>query len=137
MKIFFFLIGFVIGFSCMAETLVIQTSLKEVVFKTDIADTPVKQEKGLMFKESIPDDYAMTFLFDTEKIAHMWMKNTLIPLDMIFFDEKGFIVHTYKNVPAHSLKILSSIFQVKGVVELNAGLIDKNGIKIGDRLYVK
>ncbi len=118
------------------RVLIIQTDLGEHYFETDIADTPQLQERGLMYKKNIPMNYAMTFLFEKPKIIRMWMKNTYIPLDMIFFDEKGIIVSLKENAAPHDLIHISSKRNALGVVELNAGLIQKKKIRIGDKIIL-
>ncbi len=136
MKKWLFLLLF-FAVSAKAETLLIQTKNDLLVFKTDIADTVEKREKGLMFKQSIPVDYAMTFVLERPLLIAMWMKNTYIPLDMIFFDESGTVVHLIENARPHDLTPLSSKVKVKGVIELNAGLIKNNNIQIGDKISIK
>ena len=119
------------------QSLIIQTKEKEHTFKTDVADTPKKQEHGLMFKKSIPNDYGMTFLFDREEVIYMWMKNTFIPLDMVFFNAQGIVVHILTNVPPESLEIRSSELPVLGVIEFNAGTVFDKKISIGDRVFIQ
>ena len=137
MKPFLFLFFMFLSQGCLAQNLVVQTKSQTHIFKTDIADTPEKQEFGLMFKKSIPHDYGMTFLFEKEEMIYMWMKNTFIPLDMVFFNNKGVIVHILTDVPAESLEIRSSKFPALGVIEFNAGTVLQKQISVGDKVYIQ
>ncbi len=137
MRFVFFLMFFLYSSLAFGYELCIHTVEGVHYFKTDIADTPELQEKGLMYKKYIPINYAMTFLFEKPKIIRMWMKNTFIPLDMIFFDENGIITHLKENAIPHDLTHISSRIPAKGVIEINAGLIQQKKIKIGDKITLK
>lgn len=137
MRFIFFLIFFLYSSLALGYELSIHTAESTHYFKTDIADTPELQEKGLMYKKYIPTNYAMTFWFDKPKIIRMWMKNTFIPLDMIFFDENGMIIHLKENAVPHDLTHISSKIPAQGVIELNAGLIQQKKIKVGDKITLK
>lgn len=132
-----FLSAFFFAVSLNAHELFVETKNNVIKFKTDIADTREKQEYGLMFQNSIPNDYGMTFLYSGEKVISMWMKNTYIPLDMVFFDKQGYVVHIIKNAQPHDLSPKSSVIPVKGVIEMNGGLVEKNGISVGDKIVIK
>ncbi len=110
------------------------TGNKTVSFEVEVADTPVKRTIGLMNRTSLQEKSGMLFIFDQEGIQGFWMKNTLIPLDMIFISADKKIVHIEKN--AQPCKVLdcqtySSVKPAKYVVEINGGLADKLGIKEG------
>lgn len=120
-----------------ATELFVQTQNETHIFQTDIADTPQKQKKGLMFKKSIPVDYAMTFLFSDTKVLHMWMKNTYLPLDMIFFDEQGVVTHIHENAEPFNERLISSFLPAKGVIEVLAGTVHRCNIQIGDLIILK
>lgn len=137
MRWIIFFVCFFLSVNLYARELVIQTRENELHFKTDIANTPELQQRGLMFKKSIPLDYAMTFLFEKPSIIQMWMKNTFIPLDMVFFDKTGTIVHLKENAIPHDLTTISSKVLAVGVIEMNAGLIEDKKIKIGDKIILK
>ena len=106
-------------------------------FKTAIADTKQKQQYGLMNLKKLPQDHAMIFIFKQEKIVNMWMKNTLIDLDMIFIDKNNQITKIKNRAKQKSLAIISSQIKVDKVLEINAGLAKKLAIKIGDKLIIK
>lgn len=132
--IFFFSLFF--SLTAFSSELVIQTKDKTYVYQTDIADTPYKQQLGLMFQRELPDNYGMTFLFARPLVLKMWMKNTYLSLDMIFFNENGVITHIYKNAEPFSEKLISSQVPAKGVIEVIAGTVDEKNIQIGDKIKV-
>lgn len=123
-------------FEVNAAELVIQTQENTYLYQTDIADTVEKQQLGLMFQKELPENYGMTFLFNKTSVLKMWMKNTYIPLDMIFFDEQGIIAHIHKNAEPFSEELISSKVPVKGVIEVIAGTVDEKNIQLGDKIKV-
>ncbi len=136
MKRLILLLIFGITFDVNAAELMIQTKENAYLYQTDIADTVAKQQLGLMFQKELPENYGMTFLFDKISILKMWMKNTYIPLDMIFFDEHGIITHIHKNAEPFSEELISSKEPAKGVIEVIAGTVDEKNIQIGDKIKV-
>jgi uncharacterized membrane protein (UPF0127 family) len=80
----------------------------------------------------MPEDQGMLFIYSPERPATMWMKNTILPLDMLFIDGNGTIVNLAKDTVPFSLERIHSGQPVKGVLELNAGQVEKQGIQIGD-----
>lgn len=103
-------------------------------FDIAIADSNKKRLQGLMHLDVLPQKHGMIFLFENSQVIAMWMKNTLIPLDMIFIDENNIIVNIKTNTTPHSLDIISSVKEVSKVLEINAGLVDTFGIKVGHRI---
>ena len=118
------------------NALFIQTPEHKIRLSYEVADTPEKQTIGLMYRQKIPDDYGMVFLFPETKIIYMWMKNTYIPLDMIFFDGTGKITHIHKNATPHDLSIISSENPAKGVIEVNAGFVNTHKIAVGHQVIL-
>lgn len=106
-------------------------------FLVKIADDDKKRVLGLMFVENLKENHAMLFEFKEEKIVKMWMKNTKISLDMLFIDKNNKIVNIYQNAIPNSTKIISSIYKVNKVLEVNAGVIKKLDINIGDYILLK
>lgn len=100
----------------------------------EIADTAEKRSQGLMYRKSMPADQGMFFKFDSEKIQSFWMKNTYIPLDMIFLDKDLKVVGLLENVPALNEIPRKIDKPSKFIVELNAGESSKVKIDIGSRL---
>ena len=94
------------------------------------ADTPHRM-RGLMFVKSLPDDAGMLFLYGTPQPVSMWMKNTYIPLDMLFIRADGRVVHVAANTKPHSLEPISGGQNVTAVLELRGGLAAKLGIQPG------
>ncbi|NDW07508.1 DUF192 domain-containing protein [Jiella pacifica] len=100
----------------------------------ELALTPEQREVGLMNRSEMPRDQGMLFRFDETRHVAMWMKNTLIPLDMLFMDETGEIVTIKTNAQPLSLDIIPSGQPVRYVLELNGGAAARYGVSIGDRL---
>ncbi|MBY5552476.1 DUF192 domain-containing protein [Rhizobium leguminosarum] len=117
------------------EPLLIQTAAGKVLhFTVEIAATPDQRARGLMFRKTMADDAGMIFDFDQPRRVTMWMENTILPLDMLFADDTGTIRHIKEKAVPYSRDIIDSMVAVKYVVELNAGVVAKLGIKPGDRI---
>lgn len=126
-----------LSMQAVAAQLTIETSNNQkLTLKTEIADTQEKRARGLMFREAIESDYGMIFLFPNKEVVYMWMKNTLIPLDMLFFDENGYIVHIKENAIPHDLTLISSTEPAIGVVEVQGGFSAKHNLKLGDKIHL-
>ncbi len=104
------------------------------VFSVEMATTEEERTKGRMYRKELPDGKGMLFDFSPEQQISMWMKNTYIPLDMIFIRADGRILRIAENTEPHSLKIISSGGPAKGVLEVIAGTAQKYGIAPGDRV---
>ena len=111
------------------STLKIQTQTGTVEYTVELALTATEQRQGLMNRQNLPGQHGMLFLFRPSSVAHMWMKNTLIPLDMIFFDEKGIVTSVHYNATPLDTTIISSGQKVAGVLEINATEAEKYGIQ--------
>jgi uncharacterized protein len=117
------------------EPLVIRTaSGAEHRFTVEIARSRAEQEQGLMFRESMAEDRGMLFDWGGMVEAAMWMKNTLIPLDMLFIDADGVILDIFASTVPGSLDVISAGVPVRAVLELNAGTAKRLGLKAGDRV---
>lgn len=110
--------------------------LGKAKWQVEIARSDEEREKGLMFRSYIPEENAMIFVFEKPHPVNMWMKNTYISLDMLFMD-KNFSVNgiTEKATPL-SEEIISSREIAAYVLELNAGQVAANEIKLGDKLDI-
>ncbi|MEQ9606577.1 MAG: DUF192 domain-containing protein [Kiloniellaceae bacterium] len=118
-----------------SDTLSIETADGETHdFTVEIAETPDQRAQGLMFRRQMDADAGMLFLFGRSEERAMWMKNTLIPLDMLFIDETGKIVRIEQRTVPHSLRAIVSGGPVSAVLELNAGTASRLVIKPGDRV---
>jgi uncharacterized membrane protein (UPF0127 family) len=101
-------------------------------FLVKSAKSPKERENGLMWITNLPQNYGMIFEFKDEQMVYMWMKNTKIPLDMIFIDQNNKITHITHQAKPESLEIISSQNPVMKVLEINGGLTDELGIEVGD-----
>jgi uncharacterized protein len=104
-------------------------------FKVELAITEEEQEKGLMFRTSLAQDAGMLFYMGKERVISMWMRNTMIPLDMLFIDKNGLIIKIEKNTTPYSLNSLSSGNPASAVLELNGGISDRLALEAGDKVY--
>jgi uncharacterized membrane protein (UPF0127 family) len=104
------------------------------VFSVEEAKTDEERERGLMFRTSLPEGQGMIFDFSPEQNVSMWMKNTLIPLDMIFIRADGRILRIAENTKIQSEEIIPSGGPVRAVVEVIAGTARKYGIAAGDKV---
>jgi uncharacterized membrane protein (UPF0127 family) len=116
------------------DTLVIQRSNGRDQFNIWLADTPEQQQQGLMWIQKLPADYGMLFLLPQPRGMTMWMKNTYVPLDMVFFDAKGRILRIHEHAEPLSEAIIDSGVEVAGVLEILAGEARRRGLQVGDRL---
>ncbi len=103
-------------------------------FDVELADTPETKARGLMFRKEMAPDAGMIFDFQVSMPVTMWMKNTFIPLDMLFVDDAGVIRNIAHRTTPLSLDHINSGGPVRVVVELNAGTAQRLGIAIGDRV---
>jgi len=103
-------------------------------FKVEVAETPEQMIQGLMFRRSLPPDAGMLFDYKAPTTATMWMRNTLIPLDMLFVDAQGRIVNIHQRAVPQSLDIISATAPVRAVIELNGGTAARLGIAPGDQV---
>lgn len=115
-----------------AQALKIQTASGEKSFGLEIADTDQKRSAGLMYRKDFPADRAMIFVFGEERPVMMWMANTPLPLDMLFVRNDGSIARVAENTVPFSKDIVASGEPVAFVIEVNAGIAAKLGIKAGD-----
>jgi len=122
-----------IKFTKMGEVF-FQDSLKSLKNKVDveIAETDETRQKGLMFRESMMEGQGMLFIFQVEEPQGFYMRNTIIPLDIIFINSKMKIIKIHKKTEPFSEKTLPSFKPALYVVEVIAGFTDKFGIKEGD-----
>lgn len=102
----------------------------------EIADEPDEMQQGLMFRESLPKDRGMLFVFSDDGIHSFWMMNVKFSLDMIWTDRNGMIVHVERSVPPCSALCPSyrSDVPARYVLEVNSGFADANGVIEGSRI---
>ena len=116
------------------ESVEIQSGGKRHQFQVEVADTGETRARGLMYRRQLPRGQGMLFDFGREKLIMMWMKNTFLPLDMVFIAGNGRIVNIVRDTVPLSLDIIESGAKVRAVLELNAGTTRRLGIKTGDRV---
>lgn len=119
-----------------AETsrLEVVTQSGEHVFEVELADTNETRALGLMYRDHLDPGAGMLFDFGREDMVYMWMKNTHIPLDMIFAAKDGVVVSIHANAKPMSLATITSKQPVQAVLEVNAGVAKDIGLAVGDRL---
>ena len=115
----------------------IETKSGPVALDVEVADTEQKREHGLMFRRSLPENGGMIFLFDDERTISMWMKNTYIPLDMVFIGDDWRIKHIARDTEPLSTDIISSVHPASRVLEIGGGQAAKLGLAPGDAVSLK
>ena len=106
-------------------------------FNVEMALTPEQQEVGEMFRTNIPPDTGMLFDWGAPRDSQMWMKNTLVPLDMVFISADGTIRAIAENTVPQSLAVIDSNGPVRATLELAGGITAKLNITVGDKVLQK
>jgi uncharacterized membrane protein (UPF0127 family) len=114
------------------EPLSIETSSGNHTFDVEVMRSQAELERGLMFRRQMAPDRGMLFDFGEAQSVSMWMKNTYLPLDMVFIAADGKVVNVKENATPMSEAIIASKGPVLGVLELNAGTAKRIGLKAGD-----
>jgi uncharacterized protein len=117
------------------EPLTIATGTDARLFTVEIADTDALRERGLMFRQRLPEDRGMLFDFGAPRPVSMWMKNTYISLDMLFIRADGSIAYIAENTVPKSLEVVGVSEPVLAVLELAAGSAKRLGLRSGDIVY--
>ena len=110
----------------------IETQAGSIPIRAEIAETPETRARGLMFREFLDDSEGMLFVFENEKIQSFYMKNTLIPLDMIFIGSDHRIVGIVREAEPRTLKSRSVGVASKYVLEVPGGFCSKRDVHFGD-----
>ncbi|HEY2874288.1 MAG TPA: DUF192 domain-containing protein [Reyranella sp.] len=116
------------------SSLVIVTANREIKFDVDLATNDAERAHGLMFRKQLGAYEGMLFDFFKEMPVSFWMKNTLIPLDMVFIAGDGTIKHVHANAVPMSTDTIPSQYPVRAVLEINGGSAALLGIKPGDKV---
>lgn len=111
-----------------------ELNISNAPLTAEIADTPEASENGLMFRDSLPEDRGMLFVFDAPKRATFWMKNTKIPLSIAFIDSAGTILEVKSMYPMDESIVPSSSTEVAYALEVNQGWFDRHKISPGDKI---
>jgi len=117
------------------ETVVLETETGRHEFTVQVAVTPEARERGLMFRETLGPDEGMLFFYDQPQIAGIWMKNTLIPLDILFVKEDGTVAKIARNAIPGSLAPMRSGVPVVAVLEIPGGRAEELGVEPGSTLH--
>ncbi|TAJ88584.1 MAG: DUF192 domain-containing protein [Reyranella sp.] len=116
------------------SSLVVVSGGREIKFDVELALDDTQRARGLMFREKLGPYEGMLFDFYKEAPVSFWMKNTLIPLDMVFIAADGTIKSVHANAVPHSTETIPSQFPVRAVLEINGGSAKLLGIKPGDKV---
>jgi uncharacterized protein len=116
------------------QALEIATSAGIKTYLVEIADDNSERGIGLMNRKSMPDGQGMLFDFQTTRLVQMWMKNTFVPLDILFIGENGRVESIAENTVPQSLDIIGSKDEVRFALELAAGTAKRDGLRPGDQL---
>jgi uncharacterized protein len=125
--------------ACATQAAGPSVELKGHRFDVEVVADEASRERGLMFRETMAPDHGMLFLFDDSNVQSFWMKNTLIPLDILYFDKNHQLVSMQQRVPpcrSDPCAVYPSTGPAQFVLELNAGVADKLGVKPGDELKI-
>lgn len=114
--------------------LVLQTATGEYSFNVQVVDTPESRAQGLMFVTELADDAGMLFDFKEERPVSFWMRNTFIPLDMIFVGADGLVRNVHVNARPHDVTSIPSDGPVQYVLEIPGGRSVEIGLQPGDRM---
>ena len=127
----FFLVSF---YTFSNEKIDVSIFNKNITFNVEVAKTIEERKTGLMYRKKLLNNEGMLFIFPGENIIQLWMKNTYIPLDVIFISKNKVIVDIKKNMEKLSETIIKSKVKSKYALEFKAGLINKLDIRIGDKV---
>ena len=117
--------------ACAPDKVDIRTSGGAATFQVEVVDTPETRAQGLMFRESMALDAGMLFVYPEPAQAAFWMKNTPLPLDIIFINARGMICNIAADTTPYSLDHIPSQCAAQTVLEVNAGQAEAQGLKVG------
>jgi uncharacterized membrane protein (UPF0127 family) len=121
---------------------VLEARVQESIFQLEVASTSSERASGLMGRVSLPEDAAMLFVYEGEEHLNFWMKNTLIPLDILFLNTQGVVVdvqtmQTQIEVTDGDLKLYRSASPARFALEMNAGLAEILGVVPGSQVLFR
>lgn len=119
----------------LADKLVLDTGTGQYLLSVEIAADQDSRERGLMFRRELAPNAGMLFEFDQDQPVLMWMKNTYLPLDILFISADGRVVNVARNAKPLSLDTIASDGLVRAALELNAGTADRLGIAPGAKVF--
>jgi uncharacterized membrane protein (UPF0127 family) len=110
---------------------VVQLKIADSSLFAEIADTPQTSANGLMYRDSLPEDHGMLFVFERPETASFWMRNTKIPLSIAYIDSAGKILEIESLKPLDETPVASASGQVAFALEVNEGWFKRNGVSPG------
>jgi len=119
---------------CSSSQVTLRGDWGQAAFSGEIADNDESRARGVMFRKSMPEFSGMLFVFDRPQHAQFWMKNTFIPLDMLFIDGSGVVRRIKQNATPQSTAIIDGGEGVKAVLEVNGGVVARLGITTGTQI---
>ncbi|CAG5009909.1 hypothetical protein DYBT9275_04595 [Dyadobacter sp. CECT 9275] len=122
------------GFVKEGEIVFLRNGQKIKKIDVEIAENEAEQSKGLMYRPYLPDSAGMLFIFNDSAPRNFWMKNTIIPLDIMYVDAGKKIISIAKNTKPYSEESVPSLGNAQYVVEVNAGFSERHDIKTGDAI---
>ena len=122
------------AFACEPGRADLRGTFGSASFTVELADEPAERSQGLMHRESMAASAGMLFIYERPQRATFWMRNTLIPLDMIFLSDEGVITRIHENAIPLDETTIDGGPDVLAVLEINAGLSSALGLKLGDEL---
>ncbi len=114
--------------------LIVKTAKGDFTFEVELADTPQLRAQGLMFRQELAPDKGMLFDFQEEREVAFWMRNTFIPLDMIFIAADGTVMNIHENARPQDETSIPSRFPVRFVLEIPGGRSAEIGLEVGDKI---
>lgn len=119
---------------CRPDLVQLRGDWGQARFSVELADDQAGRAQGLMHRESMPQASGMLFVYENSRTVGFWMKDTLIPLDMIFLDATGTVVRVHSNAIPGDLTPIMGGNDIKAVLEINGGLANRLGIAAGSQL---
>jgi len=138
LKSIFLIVFLVLLFGCSPSSP--SVCIDETCFDVEVVSTPETRANGLMFRDNLDENKGMLFIFENEEVHYFWMKNTFIPLDIIWMNEAKEIIFISKETPPCKTEACLSYGPEGGslyVLEINGGLSDKLGLNVGDKVEFK
>ena len=129
--VFFWTLANVALAGCADNRISLRGTWGEAVFTVEVAADEASRAKGLMYRKELPQFSGMLFVFDRPQHARFWMKNTLIPLDMLFLDKKGVVQKIMRMATPGDLSIIDGGTGILEVLEVNGGTVESLGIVPG------
>lgn len=126
--------GAALAGECRDDQVMLRGDWGEAQFAVEVADDDEERARGLMHRESMPRSSGMLFVYPGPQAVGFWMKNTLIPLDMLFADKTGTVRYVHRNAEPLSERAIFGGNNIQYVLEINAGLTEQLGLKKGTEM---